>query len=167
MLRLLVLGLALQSGFAVAEPGPPVVPTAQTEARREDVRKLLILMGVDKMTVQMIKGMLDAQRAANPAIPAGTFDWLLTQVDPNEMVEIAIPAYQHHLSAADVQTAIAFYSSDGGQRLIAAQPAILAENFAASQGWAEGLQAKVAKHLQDEAAALGQPAAPQPAAGAK
>jgi hypothetical protein len=161
ILRLLVLALALQSGFA--ESAPAQAPT------RDDIRKLLLLTGADKIALQVVEQMVASFKTTAPNVSQGFWDQFIAEVDPKDFIEMAVPAYEQHLSAADVAAAIAYYQTEGGRHFVAAQPLIMKDTMAAGEAWGAALGAKIAKRLQEQQAAAPAvpPAAPQPAAGAK
>lgn len=161
ILRLLVLALALQSGFA--ETAPPQSPT------RDDIRKLLLLTGADKIALQVVEQMVASFKTTAPNVSQAFWDQFIAEVDPKDFIEMAVPAYEQHLSAADVAAAIAYYQTEGGRHFVAAQPLIMKDTMAAGEAWGAALGAKIAKRLQEQQAAAPAvpPAAPQPAAGAK
>ena len=61
----------------------------------------------------------------------------------DEMIADIIPIYQRHISRADVDAIIAFYSSPAGQRMLALQPVIMKE-----------LMPVVMSHVQERTSAL-------------
>ncbi len=51
----------------------------------------------------------------------------------DELVDAIIPIYQRHLTHADIQTVIEFYSSSTGQKMIKEMPTMMAESMQAVQ----------------------------------
>nr|MBA3938270.1 DUF2059 domain-containing protein [Planctomycetota bacterium] len=153
MLRLLVIGLALQSGTAVAEQAatlPAPAPVASGPARREDIRKLLMLTGADKIALQVVAQMVGSFKVSAPNVPQSFWDQVVAEIDPKDFVEMAVPAYERHLTAADVAAAIAFYETAGGRNFVAAQPLIIKDTMAAGETWGAALGAKIAARLQEQ-----------------
>lgn len=61
----------------------------------------------------------------------------------HEMFEATVPVYQKHLSKADVDGMIAFYSSPVGQKILREQPAMVQESMMATAG----IQQKIARTM--------------------
>jgi uncharacterized protein len=55
----------------------------------------------------------------------------ITDMPLDEMIDAMIPIYQRHLTKADVDEMIRFYSSPVGQKLLREQPQILQESMQA------------------------------------
>jgi uncharacterized protein len=60
-----------------------------------------------------------------------------------EMLEATIPVYQHHLTKADLDAMVAFYSSPVGQKILHEQPAMVQESMEASAG----IQQRIARAM--------------------
>lgn len=139
----LVCLLVLAGGPAIAQTSAgPDVPS------REDVLRFLDLLQVRARMVQMTDGMKSGMKTGAEAglkqqLPNATTEQL-AKVDAladtvfkdfpiDEMVDAMIPIYQRHLTKADLDSVIAFYSSPAGQRLLKEQPAMMAEAMKAGQ----------------------------------
>jgi uncharacterized protein len=61
----------------------------------------------------------------------------------NEMLEATIPVYQRHLTKADLDAMVAFYSSPVGQKILREQPAMVQESMEASAG----IQQRIARSM--------------------
>ena len=61
----------------------------------------------------------------------------------NEMLEATIPVYQRHLTKADLDAMVAFYSSPVGQKILHEQPAMVQESMEASAG----IQQRIARSM--------------------
>jgi hypothetical protein len=130
-----------------------VAGMAQTAASaepptKEEVLHFLDLMQIRSRMVQMIDGMKGGMKTGAKAglkeqLPNATPEQL-AKVDAvaetvfkdfpiDEIVDAIIPIYQRHLTKADLESVIAFYSSPAGQRLLKEQPAMMAEGMKAGQ----------------------------------
>lgn len=142
---------------------------------KEDVMKFMDLMHVRQQMTQLMDGMKQSARVGAEAgfkqeIPNPTSDQL-EKVDAladvvfgdmpiGEIIDAMIPIYQKHISKADLNAIVAFYSSPVGQRLLEEQPAILSEAMEAGQGimlqklpaMQERLKASVTKFANEELA---------------
>jgi len=129
----------LLTSEAVAED-----PMSSHEAK---VRELMKLTGAEALGAQMMDGML-AQMQGNPALPEGFIEEFQRVASDNDLVDLIVPVYIEHVSEADVDAAITFYSSDAGKRLIAVQPTITAESMALGQQWGVQLGEETMRRLQ-------------------
>ena len=150
ILTLIVLCLLLCLGSA-AQQNPGDAP-----ATREDVEKILEVTHSREMMAQTVDAMLKPMHQMiheqflkdKNKLPADfetrmnrmmddfmkTFPW-------NDMLDSMIPVYQKHLTKADVNTMVAFYSTATGQKLLKEMPQMMAE---AMQSWMPMLQ----KHME-------------------
>lgn len=154
-----------------------VVPSNQ-QATREQLAKLFEVMRLrqqfDSMTKMMpaiVQQQVHEQMSQMAAsVPGGkqlspeqqtAFDKLMdkymhkasTLYPADEMIEDAMTVYQRHMSRADVDAYIAFYSSAPGQHLLDAQPVIMKEYMPVVsdkvQERTKQLYAEMAQDLQD------------------
>ena len=73
----------------------------------------------------MAESLKAIRAASNPAIPAVVWDEMGVEFAKFDLITPMIPAYQRYLSQEDITTAIAFYRTDAGQRILASQPYIV------------------------------------------
>jgi uncharacterized protein len=129
---------------------------------REDVLKLFDLLQITRTMDAVIKAtkqqsMDIAEQMIREKIPDITpaqkkqfeemiDDVMQTALGPaamKEMLEATIPVYQKHLSKADLEAMIAFYSSPTGQKILQEQPAMVQESMEASAG----IQQRIARSM--------------------
>ena len=120
------------------------------EAKRDDIRKLLVLMGTQKMAHQAMAQMSEAMRKATPGLTDQFWDEFLDEANTKDLVEMCIPAYENNLKPQDIKGLIAFYESETGRAFTAAQPKILQETMAAGQMWGAALGKKIAERIAAE-----------------
>jgi len=135
--------LVLASSASVAQTSAsPDAPS------KEDVMRFLDLMQAKSRMVQMMDGMKSGMKTGAEAglkqqLPDATpeqlakadllADVVFKDFPIDEMFDALIPIYQRHLTKADLEAAIAFYSSPAGQRLLKEQPAMMAEGMQSGQ----------------------------------
>jgi len=135
--------LVLASGLGVAQAvASPDAPS------KEEVSRFMDLMQVKARMVQIMNGMKDGMKTGAEAglrqqLPNPTPEQLakadnlanvvFQDLPIDEMVDAMIPIYQRHLTKADLDSVIAFYSSPAGQKLLKEQPAMTAEAMKAGQ----------------------------------
>jgi hypothetical protein len=129
---------------------------------REDVLKLFNLLQVAKtmdavvgttkqqsmeVAEQMIEEKIPAASAAQKKELREKIKEIMGQaLGPDaikQMLEATIPVYQHHLTKADLQAMVAFYTSPVGQKILHEQPAMVQESMEAS----EGIQQRIARSM--------------------
>jgi hypothetical protein len=132
----------------------PAIPPDQ-QATKEQILKLFDLLRLKKQMQQalsLVSGIVQQSYQAqmkdlNAKLPPGKqitpqdqaaleqvmqkYMQQATNIYPvEEMLADAIPVYQRHVSSADADAVIAFYSSPAGQRLLDEQPKIMSEYMA-------------------------------------
>jgi hypothetical protein len=132
-------------GQSAASPAPAANPDA---ASKEQIMRFLDLMQIRARMVQMMDGLKVSMKSGAEAglkqeIPNPTAeqlarvdliaDTVFKELPINEMIDAMIPIYQRHLTKADLDAIVAFYSSPTGQRLLQEQPAMMAEGMKVGQ----------------------------------
>ena len=157
--------------ISVAFAQPPGDP-----ATKEDVQKLFDLMQSRKIFVSLIGAMKQQIPALSKsalenqcpnATPEETArlnafmnEWvekMFQNVPFDELMQAAMPAYQHHFTHGEMQELIHFYSSPLGKKLLAEMPAIMTEYMQAAtpviQKWEKeqmaDLQARAEKFAKE------------------
>lgn len=142
MNRIFILILVLC--FSTAPVWSQEISADQASASREDVLKLFDVMHLrDQMKLvmtQVSEQMKATLRKRNPEITEEEIAKLDAQSDEmlkgmpiDGLLEDMVPVYQKHLSRADVNAMVAFYSSPTGQKILKEMPAIFGEGMQAVQ----------------------------------
>ena len=126
-------------------------------AKREDIRKLLVLTGSGKLGVQTMNMMIQTFKRTNPEVPQKFWDEFAREVKEDELVDLVIPIYDKHYTHDEIKQLIEFYESPVGQKSIRVMPQIVQESQAAGQRWGRELALKVQKRLQEEGHLDGKP----------
>ena len=143
-------GVAPDGSIFLPGSGGGGVTGPSEEEARANVRKLLLLMGSDKLALQVMDQMIGQFKTLLPDIPASFWGEFMKEVDPKELIEIQIPVYVKNLTPADVQELIRFYESPVGQRYSAVMPAITQESMAVGQKWGALMGERIMKRLQEK-----------------
>jgi uncharacterized protein len=111
---------------------------------REEVMKFLEITQARSRVAQMLEGMAKlaregAEQGFKQKIPDATpeqlyrvdrmADAIFEDFRPDEFIDAVVPIYQKHLSKADQEAILAFYSSPAGQKVLKEMPAIMAESM--------------------------------------
>ncbi len=160
MRNFLIVALVISSCFV-----PAVCQQQLDAATKEDVQQLLEITGAKQRVQQMWAAMAqqsattaaDAYRLKHPdATPlelrkvaeiVGKYTQSsLNAFSVDELMDAIAPIYQRHLTHADVQSIIEFYSSSAGQKMLKEMPTMMAESM-------QTVQPIIKKHLPEMQAA--------------
>ena len=122
-------------------------PSASGQANKEaKVRKLIELTGGEDLAKQMLDSMM-SEISKSPDLPPGFAEKFRELAMKEDIVSMYVPIYVKHVQDADLDAAIAFYSTPSGKRFVKAQPAILQESMAVGQQWGERLGKKAMEEI--------------------
>ena len=153
-------GISLLSAvLCVAMSGAAAAQAASDQPSREQVLKLMTVMGVQQSVEEALHrsqaGIQDAARETflknTPAVDDATKKKMeeILAAEPffkfDELVDAVVPIYQKNLSPGDVQAGIEFYSSPAGKRLLEKVPEILRE---ANESAGKVAQQKMEKYAE-------------------
>jgi uncharacterized protein len=130
----------------------PLAPAAlaqqpDTPATKDDILKLFRIMDTQdqmrQVMQQVIQEMAEMNREQLKKRPSGVTEDDLAQMDRefkevaktypvDQLMEDMVPVYQKHLTKADVDAMIAFYSSPTGKKLLHEMPAMTSEGIQAA-----------------------------------
>lgn len=135
--------------MCVAAPAQVTVSIANdAPASREDILKLFDVMQIQEqmrqvmrqVTVQMRSMSREQMKKTNPNITAEELtkidarsEQLIEAIPVADMMDDMVPVYQKHLTKADVDAMIGFYSTPTGQKILREMPAMAAEGMQALQ----------------------------------
>lgn len=119
-------------------------------AKRADIKKMMEVTGSGKLGVQVMNQMIGAFKQGQMDVPDKFWKDFMTEVNPNELVEMCIPSYEKHFTHDEIKQLLAFYETPLGKKMIKTQPAIMQECMIVGQEWGRKLGEKVAKKLKSE-----------------
>jgi hypothetical protein len=140
-----ILGLGAALCHGQAQPSSPAKsvpdplgsttsqPAAQIDpAKAADIRRLLDLVGTKDLVMQSVGGtMQQLKPLMTNALPPGTYREQLVDLfvvefqskfDINQILELAVPAYDRHFSHEEINELIKFYQTPLGQKAISTLP---------------------------------------------
>jgi len=139
-------------------------------ASREDIRKLFDVMHIRDQMKQIMDQVLKQMKSMNheqikkhdPEISNEEIakmdamsDQFLKDIPIDGMLDDMVPVYQKHLTKADVDAMVGFYSSPTGQKILKEMPAMTAEGMQAMQPrmrkMMDEVSAKMEKMAREEA----------------
>lgn len=121
---------------------------AETDAKRQDIRRLLALTGSLDMGMQMIDQMIETYRKQTPQVPSTFWNQFHKEIDISEMVERVVPIYDEHLTHEQIRAMIGFYSTPIGQEVVQAMPTIWQQTAETSQRWSQEIRARAMEKLR-------------------
>jgi hypothetical protein len=148
-MRKLLLALAgslLFVGLSTAQQTDAAVNSKPT---KEDIEKYYSAMHVREMMKSMMDAMSKQMRQMSAEqlkkhVPDVTpemqakmdhmLDDIMKNIDTDGLLQAMTPVYQRHLTKADLNALVAFYSSPTGQRILREMPAITQEAMQAASG---------------------------------
>jgi uncharacterized protein len=122
--------------------------TATERPTQEQVLKLLDLLRVREslqITLDAMKEQVrtTAEQSLRESVPQPSaeqlkqlnaiVDGVFKELVLDDLFQDVVPVYQRHLSRADVEAAIAFYSSAAGKKIMREQPAMIRESMEATR----------------------------------
>jgi hypothetical protein len=156
----------LLTGFVFAQtnssspealPKPHASPAATSSSgplkidavKGADIRRLMDLAGTGKLVTQVMDGMeKDIKPLMMNALPPGEYREKLvdlffarfhSKADPQQLLDLAVPAYDRYYTHEEIKGLIQFYGTPLGQKLVAVQPKMTGELQDAGRKWDEGL----------------------------
>jgi len=135
--RFRVLALSVLLAASVKLPAQNVVqpaasasiPTPQHPATADQIREYFNVINLDRTVHQLMDQMVKAMQATSaPYYPASVWEDMHKSIGEFDILGPMVPIYQKYVSQEDMAATLAFYRSDAGQRLLAAQPVMAAES---------------------------------------
>ncbi len=141
--RFIVCLLCFSSGVVLAQQPP----STDSPATKDDILNLFRIMDTQAQVRQVMEQVMQQMRTMNreqikqrhPGITEADLarmdresEEIAKTFPVDEMIEDMVPVYQKHLTKADVDAMIAFYSSPTGKKLLRELPALMSEGVQAA-----------------------------------
>ena len=160
LLLLVVAACAMTFGQSSSAPGSGQSPSAMQKKKatpattaaekptQEQVLKLLQLLRVREslqITLDAMKEQVraTAEQSLRESVPQPSaeqlrqlnaiVDGVFKELVLDDLLQDVVPVYQKHLTRADVEAVIAFYSSPAGKKIMREQPAMIRESMQATR----------------------------------
>jgi hypothetical protein len=159
---LILLGLILATACTTLGQQAAV----DASASREDIRNLFEVMHIRDQMKQVMDQVLQQMKSLNheqikkhdPEVTDQEIakldamsDQFLKDVPIDGMLDDMVPVYQKHLSKADVDAMVGFYSSPTGQKILAEMPKMTAEGMQAMQPRMRKMMEEVSEKMEKTA----------------
>ena len=149
---MMILEIVVAATLAGSAPAP-----ARNVPSAERVRELLTVTGAAESSRIVIDQMMQSFHKMFPQVPDKLWNEMADVLQTEDLLDLTVPVYQEHLSAEDLELAIAFWKSEAGQRFREAQPAILSESMQLGQAWGQKKAQEVLGRLKERGYVPGQP----------
>ena len=126
---------------------------AQNTEFENNIRKMLEATGVERNFAVLIPRLIEMEKESNPNIPVEFWDRFQQKMLDESMQEVydaLIPIYKKHLTEADVQGIMEFYSTPAGKSLIEKTPMIMQESMTVGGELGKRIALKVTEELVKE-----------------
>jgi hypothetical protein len=115
----------------------------------QDIRKLLVLAGSDKLSLTILDTLEQSFLQIAPDIPDAFWQEMREDINAGEIIELVIPVYAKYLTHEEIQQLIVFYESPVGRKLAVVQPRIFQESYLLGQEWGQAIGEKMQRELID------------------
>ncbi len=146
MKRTILAGLAVLCLLALAHP----LQAQEGNTKEQDIRKLLVLTGSDKLAEQIMDQMMSTLDAEGE--DKKFWDDFRAGIDPEELIRMTIPIYDKHLTHEEIKGLIAFYQTPLGAKLIEKLPAIAQDSMVVGMEWGEKVATKAMAKMEERRA---------------
>ena len=103
------------------------------QSKREDIKKLLILMNSKQLGKQVLMQMITQFKKMQPKVPDSFWNQFVNDKSMDSLMDLTIPIYAKHLSHEDIKGLIKFYQTPVGKKFITKMPLITQESMQAGQ----------------------------------
>ncbi len=120
--------------------------SAHGQTKKDDIKKLLDVMGTKAQFAQMVDLMLKDMQSAAPA-PDEFWTKFKAGLKADSFIEMLIPIYDKHFSHDDIKKIIQFYESPVGKKLVSVTPQLTQDSYSAGEKWGQQLASEILKEL--------------------
>src|SRR5262245_24208055 len=92
--------LALAQGKA-AKPQKATAPPGKDAEKIAAIRKLLVVTGSGQLGMQVMTQMISSLKGSMPKVPDKFWQDFMSEVNPDELIEMVVPIYDRHLTMAE------------------------------------------------------------------
>jgi uncharacterized protein len=126
--------------------------TTKSSTSTEDAaaRELLEMSGGGTLGERVIEQLISSFKKKLPNVPASFWDDLGKELDPTELVTLALPVYTKHYTVEEMRAIMAFYKTPAGAKLVQSMPEITQEMSLIGQKWGNQVGQKVVQRLQEK-----------------
>ncbi|HEY0004443.1 MAG TPA: DUF2059 domain-containing protein [Pyrinomonadaceae bacterium] len=127
-----------------------VAQTPESEAKKQNIRKLLELTGGNKVASQVVDQQMEAVKKGSPGLPDRFWELMREEMRTFDVVEMSIPIYDKYLSEQEVKDLIVFYETPVGRKLIQVLPNMMQEIMNAVEPKSRAITQRVVERMKTE-----------------
>ncbi|TGK15189.1 DUF2059 domain-containing protein [Leptospira fluminis] len=124
------------------------VPLFSEDMKKEEIRRLLISSGSEKMGVLVVGQMISRFKQLMPQIPEEFWEDFRKELHGEDMVELIVPIYDKYFTIEEIREITAFYNSPVGKKLLEKNPQITQESMQVGEIWGKKIAEKVLQKLK-------------------
>lgn len=117
-------------------------------AFREDVLKLLDMIGTKALIKQSLDAMIPVLKQMAPNTPDEYWTRFVMNINYDEVYDMYIPIYAKYYTHEDIKGLIEFYNTPLGRKMAAVTPKVAKESMEAGMEWGEKLGMQVMQDIQ-------------------
>jgi len=118
-------------------PKPELAPDVGNPAKQQDIMKLLVLTGADKLAEQVVDQVVASLQQSMPQAPPSFWPEVRKECKTDDLMKAWVAVYDRYLSHDDIRELIKYHSSPIGQKMTRIQPVIVAESFDAGKAFGQ------------------------------
>ena len=119
-----------------------------SQAKRQDIIKLLDVSNVRSQAAQMFNLMLPNLKSMAPGAPSTFWTRLESRLDMDGFVDLFIPIYDRNFSHDDIKNLIKFYESPIGKKMLEVTPSMTQESYRVGEEWGQKLAMDIISELK-------------------
>jgi len=155
VLSLILAALAVPAGAQSppAEEAAPAASPASADSEipaslRAKILEVLRLTDSAELGRQMMDQLLGTFEGSTPGVPDEFWSRLRDELRTDDLIELIVPIYARHLTEAELDALIAFYSSEHGRSLVSKMPQVMQESMLAGQEWGADIARQILERLE-------------------
>jgi hypothetical protein len=126
---------------ASAEPEIPA-------SLRAKILEVLRLTDSAELGRQMMDQLLGTFEGSTPGVPDEFWSRLREELRSDDLIELIVPIYARHLTEAELDALIAFYSSEHGRSVVSKMPQVMQESMLVGQEWGADVARQILERLE-------------------
>jgi hypothetical protein len=140
-----------QNPSAVEPETPAGAPSAEPAIPapiRAKILEVLRLTDSAELGRQVMDQLLATFEGSTPGVPDEFWSGLRTELETDDLIELIVPIYARHLTEAELDALIAFYSSEHGRSVVRKMPQVMEESMLVGQEWGSDIARQVLERLE-------------------
>jgi len=120
------------------------------QTKNEDIVKLLMVSGSDKLADQIMALIIPQFKQLIPEIPDAFWSKFKEKLNVKDLILACVPAYSKYYTHDEIKQLIRFYESPLGKRMVEVTPLLTQETMTIGQQWGEKIAQDIINELVKE-----------------